>query len=288
MSGVVSLLHATWQRSSTPMEVRDAWLENSAHPEAVEYIFAMDADDDASICWTEGHLRVVSTPDIRVTTVRNWNAAAQLATGDLLVVIADDLFPPMHWDTLLWQLVRDLDPRRHPFGIKVTDSSNPRDTLMRHPVISRALFEANGLFDSRFRGVYCDNDITLTCFWNYSIIDGRELILEHRHPSADPSITHSKSQTRQNLSIEYAHGARILVDKWPAWKRRARIRLISIPESSQWHWCLVDRVSHELRCIERLLAPLRLAKRILAATTLPRRFRSLWASSLNHKNYRFE
>lgn len=275
--GIVSLLHATWHRSSTPIEVRDAWVGNATYPEAVDYVFAMDADDEASILWTRGHRRAIDAADVHATTVRNWNAAAQIAIGDLLVVVADDLFPPKHWDRHLWKLVHGLDPSRHPFAIKVADSLDPQDTLMRHPVISRALYEKNGLFDSRFRGVYCDSDITLTCFWNYSIIDGRDLVLEHRHPTVDPSITQSESHAKQNHPMEYLHGTSVLAGKWPAWKRRSTIRLVSIPVGGRQSWRTVDLVSRALRCIEVLLSPLRIAKKIPAAVTRRCRSKSLWA-----------
>ena len=90
MSGVISLLHATYQRSSDPVEVKMIWLERAAHPERVEHIFALDADDRSSLEFTDGHLRVVSPGDAQwATSVRNWNAAASAASGSLLVVIAD-------------------------------------------------------------------------------------------------------------------------------------------------------------------------------------------------------
>lgn len=260
----ISIVHATWHRARSPVEVREVWLTKAEHPELIEYVFAVDADDELSLVWTTGCQRVVSPADPRSTTVRNWNAAAKLTSGELLVVVADDLFPPMHWDKHLRRIVQGLSPSRQAFAIKVTDSPSHRDTLMRHPVISRALFERNGLFDPRFRGVYCDDDITLTCFWRYAILDGRELVLDHRHPALDESITQSASQTRQNQTEEYRHGAAVLKSKWSVWKRRATVRLIQVPSTGRLSWSYVRRTSALFRIVERILAPLRIAERTIA------------------------
>src|SRR5687767_14490201 len=122
----ISLLHATFHRQGGPLEIKDAWLASADHPERVEYIFAMDADDIATVGRTEGHHRVVSPAgDGRVTSVRNWNAAAALATGDLLMVIADDLFPAPGWDTALLSLIGPLDPSVVSYTVKVGDSPEP-------------------------------------------------------------------------------------------------------------------------------------------------------------------
>ena len=55
-----------------------AWIEAADRPELVEYIVALDNDDESAIVQTNGQIRVLS-PAIqdRVTAVRNWHAAAK-------------------------------------------------------------------------------------------------------------------------------------------------------------------------------------------------------------------
>src|SRR6476646_7802668 len=95
MIGRISLLHATYRAGQIALEGRDAWLARAGDPEQIEHIFAFDADDELSA----GFDGVASPPRDGVTAVRNWNAAAAVATGDLLVTIADDLLPCEGWDT---------------------------------------------------------------------------------------------------------------------------------------------------------------------------------------------
>jgi len=90
----ISLLHATFHAPDRALEVRETWLAYSARADLVEHIFAMDADDDQSIAATQAYSRVISPARSgEVTFVRNVNAAAASARGDLLFVIADDLYP---------------------------------------------------------------------------------------------------------------------------------------------------------------------------------------------------
>jgi hypothetical protein len=230
----ISLLHATYRRESTPLEVKASWLEHADRPDLVDYIFAMDADDEAAIEQTEGHPRVVNPPSEGwATAVRNWNAAAKMASGDLLMVIADDLFPPQGWDTTLVGIIRPLDPATTAFAVKITDAPLEGDILMRHPVVSRAFYERYGLFSDSYHGVYCDDDLTLRAFWRAVILDGKSLVFDHRHFSYNESFPRSESHDRINQPREYQHGRVALRGSWSPRERNARIWLFSPAAGAQ-------------------------------------------------------
>lgn len=233
MAHRVSLLHATYHRPHGPADVRDTWLAAANDREHVEYIVAMDEDDDVAIKASQHWpLRVVSPASPSVTAVRNWNAAAALATGDLLFVIADDLFPPHGWDEQLRELTGELDPRNDAFAIKVKDAEWDKDVLLRHPVVSRAFYDELGLFAEAFTGLWCDNDITMKAFWRSFIIDGRKLVVSHRHPVLCEGLQPSASQHKMNRDAEYAAGAEIFASRWPARKRHGKVRLVAAGESA--------------------------------------------------------
>ena len=243
-----SLLHATYRRGGPPTEIRDAWLDRADRPGDVEHIFAVDEDDLAAIAATEGSLRAVSPADPdHVTAVRNWNAAAGIASGDLLVVVADDLYPPRGWDTALSRLFEPLDPRTVDFAIKLTDSHRDGDTLMRHPAVSRAFYERLGLFHPGFHGAYCDDDITRRAFWHSVIIDGRSLVLKHVHPSVDQTVGESESQRRVNTVGEYQHGERLYISLWSRRHRDAPVRLVPSRYASGWSGRVLSLWARERR-----------------------------------------
>ena len=269
-----SLLHATWRRPGGPLEVRASWLACADQPDRVEHIFAMDDDDLVAIHDTEGCLRVISAATDEVTAVRNWNTAAALATGDVLLVIADDLLPPQGWDTTLTRIIGPFDPTTAAFAVKVTDSPDPASMLLRHPVVSRAFYERHGLFTPEFTGVYCDDDITRRAFWRAAILDGRPLVLHHRHPTLMPAeVASTESHTRINADGEYERGEALFRSLWSRRQRDASLGLVStrrtrLPLSCR-RWALLAR-SNGKYFLERLGAGLRL---VLQPRRLARRLR---------------
>ena len=270
MNPGISLLHATYHRAGGPLIVRDAWLARADNPGDIEYVFAMDADDHASIKDTDGCLRVIGQPAIgMVTAVRNWNNAAAAATGDLLMVIADDLFPPQGWDSALRELIAALDPEDVDFAVKLRDSTNRSGVLLRHPVISRAFYEQHGLFDDAYRGVYCDDDITTRAFWRAAILDGRSIVLEHHHPGSDKTVQPSASQSRINTESEYRHGREHYHATWSKQKRAARIRLVTSVGSSQLDSSVLRRIARRNRALEIVVYK---PRQVRAALKHPRSF----------------
>jgi hypothetical protein len=216
----ISILHATYFRPGGPNPVRDMWLNAADAPTDIEYLVAMNFEDLAAISSTGDSPRAIGPPVSAVTAVRNWNALAALASGCLLIVVSDDLVPPQSWDTVLRKATAGADPIIVPYAIKCTDSESPNDTLLRHPIISRAFYEKYGLFDPCFTGVYCDTDLTRRAFWKAQIIDGRHLALKHLRRK--DTASYSKLNTRR----EYLEGQRHFFRKWGVLRRRTRVYLV--------------------------------------------------------------
>lgn len=227
----ISLLHATYRAGAQALGVREEWLGRADQPALVEHLFACNADDLISLASPEIASGVVSVAAPgRVTAVRNWNAAAASSSGALLVVIADDLFPPVSWDSQLRRLIVDLDPLCAAFAINVRDSDDSRDGLLRHPIISRGHYEKYGLFHPSYEGIGVDNDFTLSAFRRGLVIDGRELVLEHRHPSRGADA--SESHLAMSEASRCASGKALFDARWPRWKRHLWRRYLR-PKSGQ-------------------------------------------------------
>lgn len=228
----ISLLHATYHREGGPLAVRDAWLARADQPETVEYVVALDDDDAVALAQTGDCVRAVSRQTRSVSAVRNWNAAAQVSSGSILVVIADDLLPRQGWDTGLRDVVGGLDPDRDDFAIKVSDSDGRPDLLLRHPIVSRGYYRKFGLFSCAFTGVYCDDDLTRRALWRSVILDGRQVRVDHEHPPTEDIPALSVSQRRVNASEEYRVGYQRFCARWPKPLQRAKVRAIGPDQSS--------------------------------------------------------
>jgi hypothetical protein len=198
------------------------------YPEIVDYCVGMDASDELALNGSIGLKRVVGPSFEKLSTsVRNWNAAAGLSTGSLIFAISDDLIPSPAWDFAIISNLGILNPEQTPFAAKVSDSPVAEDTLLRHPIVSRAFLTRHGLFSPEFFGVYCDNDLTLRAYKRAFILDLRsELQLEHAHPAVS-LIEPSTSQSKQNSDLAYKTGLEVFSRRWPKIIRPMVVSLVS-------------------------------------------------------------
>jgi len=190
----------------------------------------MEENDETAVAETVGHTRATtSPPDDFSSAVQNWNAAAEKADGDLLFVISDDLNPFPGWDESLVSLCCSLDPHLVDFAVKIKDSPNHADTTLRHPIVSRKFYESFGLFDSDFRGVYCDNDITMRAYLLSQILDGRGLQFRHSHPHFESDVAESVSHKKINAQREYEKGAAVFKEKYGPLHRGLNLNRLFLP-----------------------------------------------------------
>jgi hypothetical protein len=208
----ISLLHATRNTPQRALATKQIWIERATNPENVEHIFGIQVDD------TESHLAfgeedVANSqppPDWASSSVANWNAAAAISSGDILVVIADDLTPPQGWDEELQKLPAGTEE----WACYVPDSFR-EDGLMCHPVLSRALYNKRGyVFHQNYYGVFCDNDFTTRTVLEAPILKVKGLKWQHDHPMngtrpADAIVD------LQNSKPAYQYGANAFVAQWP-------------------------------------------------------------------------
>ena len=217
---IISLCHATFHSPIKPKEIKALWLEKSIKKSLIEYIPGLNEDDYAAIENTKYLKRFISPKTNQCTAVNNWNGSARITSGDLIFVIADDLIPPFGWDEKLREICSDINPKKYSFAIKINDSNSILDTKMRHPIISRKFYEEFGLFDDKFRGVFCDDDITKRAFWKSLIIDGRELEFIHGLDSnklkikVKNKVSNTKSKILLNKKSEYEYGFKIIQENW--------------------------------------------------------------------------
>ena len=212
----ISLLHATRGTPDRALAAAQVWLERAVFPDSIEHLLAVQSDDLSSVQrFTAAGATFVTTdppPAWASSSVANWNAAAARSTGDLLVVIADDLLPPQDWDQHLRQLPADA---QQPYACYVPDTVR-QDGLMCHPVLSRGLYQKRGyVFHPSFFGVYCDNDFTLRTQLEAPIYRVPNLLWQHEHFFKKKNVLPDKNAQIQNSDQAYRFGKSTLETLWP-------------------------------------------------------------------------
>jgi hypothetical protein len=83
------------------------------------------------------------------------NKGAEVATGDLFVVVSDDFDCPEHWDTLLLQALQG----KSDYCVKTQDGLQP--TLMTLPIMDRVYYNRFGyIYHPDYRHMFCDQEMT--------------------------------------------------------------------------------------------------------------------------------
>lgn len=199
----ISLLHATRGRPAQAAATRREWLNAAKNADAIEHIFAIDAEDAASEPLQI--FRHVLVKKSNAGSVAAWNLAASHSSGGILVQVSDDFHPPLHWDVAI--LARLPDSTK-PAVLAVHDGHRI-DSLLCIAILTRARYLATGyLFHPGFFSVFSDNHFTRAATLDNVIVDGRDLTFRHDHPvftgaASDPTYA------RQNASQHYAAGQKL-------------------------------------------------------------------------------
>jgi len=203
----ISLLHATRGRVQQAAAARRKWLEKAANPDAIEHIFAIDADDADSIQYlTLWRHRIVQGDG---GPVRAWNAAAEASHGEVLIQLSDDWEPPMHWDKIILERMGDTSK---PAVLQISDGHR-EDDLMCMAILTRARYLNQGyLFHPDFFSMYSDNWFSECAHRDGVVIDARDVVFEHLHPvfgKGEMDAVYVRSNTDDNYKEGASHFMRL-------------------------------------------------------------------------------
>jgi predicted O-methyltransferase YrrM len=192
------------------------WLRLADHPERVEHIFAVDADDEFAIAFQRFptvFLKQSGGP------VLAWNAAASISKGDVLVQLSDDWKPTKGWDAAILAAIGDVEA---PVVLAVNDGHR-KDDLLCMAILTRARYKAQGyMFHPEFFSMFSDNWFSHCAFRDGAVIDARDRItFEHVHPifgKAEMDETYERSnapyqyQTGEGIFRRLKNGERVSSD----------------------------------------------------------------------------
>lgn len=197
----ITIIHPTRGRLKQALETRAKWLLNADGE--VEYIYSVDSDDFTMPSWVDG----IRNPN--KSAIEAINRAAEVASGDLFVVVSDDFNdPPKHWDTLLLSEIGD----RSDFVLKTRDGI--QDTLVTLPILDRAYYERFGyVYRPEYGHLFADTEMTVV-----SMMLGRyiksDLLFPHNHYSIG-KVERDEVNEKNDLTWEQGErvfGSRLLTN----------------------------------------------------------------------------
>jgi hypothetical protein len=199
-----SVLHAT-RRADEAVKAMFFWLSCAHNAGAIEWIFAVDEDDQETLDKLVGY---------RVVTVKKgegpggpvaaWNAAAKESTGKILIQMSDDWIPISHWDAAIVQKLGDqLDDEA---VLRISDGHR-KDDLMCMAILTRKYYDRYGyVFYPEYFSMYSDNEFTKQAERDDVVINAKEIVFQHFHPAFHPEKAMDAVYERSNSKENYANG----------------------------------------------------------------------------------
>ena len=176
-------------------EVLKRWIGRASKPANVEMIISYDEGDEKVRQAIESFQYITPQFEKGIKVVVNkgpkncvsgWNEAAKLATGDILIAVADDFNVPVNWDRGL----TDLSPSewwKQEIVVWVRDGYNA--DLLTLGILSRKRYERFGyLFYHGYQSLFSDTELTYVASQDRVIIDARHLLFEHLHPDCGKRV----------------------------------------------------------------------------------------------------
>lgn len=169
---MISLIHPSRSRFIRCKHTIQNWLDRAHDRKNIEYILSLDNDD---FDYNLDHLRgfpVTVTRNVNSNAVQAINKGAEIATGDILIVVSDDTDCFDGWDTAL---LKALEGKKD-FCAKTDDGLQA--TLITMPVMDRVFYNRYGyIYHPDFKHMHCDEE--LTCV---ALMTGKYLKLDLKFP----------------------------------------------------------------------------------------------------------
>lgn len=215
----IALIHPSYKRYQMALGIFKEWVSAADHPEQVEYLVGLDENDTTAAQYnglhdTEeakklGRLQI-SVGDSTSSVTASLRCCKLISdTTELLFQISDDTAPIPHWDTVLLDLLKDVDNFKEIKAIAVADGYWAFGTVFVHPIINRALYNKLGyLVYPEYTSMFADNDFTGVCRKLGCFIEAPQLTFQHRHYTKGLNAF-DETYARRNNDGEFKYNERI-------------------------------------------------------------------------------
>lgn len=200
-----SLIHPSRQRLARAEAAIEEWTSHAGGRHTREYLLSVDEDDPD----LPGYRALAARRAVRLVVGVNRslvdavNRAAEMAGGDLLIVVSDDFGCPAGWDDALAEVAGG----RLDVAIQVHDGNSAEKMTL--PIVGRALYERLGyVYFPGYFSMFADDDLGSVARSLGALVEAPHLLFPHRHYSfglaeSDPTYA------RQNALDKWWAGWRL-------------------------------------------------------------------------------
>jgi hypothetical protein len=217
-----SIIHATLGRPEKALAIREMWLSRARFPKNVQYVFGLHDFDPKSIGLLKGFEHTIT--ESKGAAV-NYDTAAGIARGEIIIQAQDDCYPPEGWDVALLEIV---ETPNDPVFVACADGTRT-DDLTVCSIMTRAYMDIkadrdpgeNGFMHRGYTTVFPDTENSFR-----AIQDGKEGVcryvkapqfaIYHDHPLYNPLVPWDATYEWENCDENYRTGSKLFAQRNPA------------------------------------------------------------------------
>ena len=205
----ISCIHPTC-RPELAKKTREKWLKLAKNSSQIEYITCYDSFDKKKI--KQKVLRIKNITEIfepySFGIVKKCNIAAKYAKANCIIVATDDTIPESNWD----EKVLDATNWSKEVVLNTSDGTEQADKrlyMVKTVILSKKRYKKLGyILHPHFAHVFCDNFHTWISHKDDVVIQRKDIMFEHLHPSigkSEPDKFYINASTQE----EYDKGSKI-------------------------------------------------------------------------------
>lgn len=204
---MISIVHPSYMRPKQAKICFQAWVGLMEIKDEIEWILSLSEgdpyiDEYRELMGDDGEGATIIVAPTQFM-VQASNVGAEQATGDIIILVSDDMFPPNGWDKMVLEAV----PLYQAAVLQVHDSI--RDDIITLPIMNRAAYERLGyLYHPLYLSMWADNDLRKTAEANSMLVYRPDLVFEHRHYTVGKSAQ-DMTYKHENSKTAFDHGKRL-------------------------------------------------------------------------------
>lgn len=173
-----SLIHPSRSRPEKARATLDKWWGDYMRGHDFEHILSIDSDDPARDKYFElfpyGYTVIINNNRSAVDAV---NVAAQIAEGEILIVMSDDFDCPPNWI----EIINEATKGKTDWVLKVNCGIQKR--IITLPIFDRAYYDRDKrVYNPIYRHAWCDTEFTEVAHLRGRVIVRNDIMFRHLHP----------------------------------------------------------------------------------------------------------
>lgn len=201
----ISLLYPSRARPVAAINAAHLWLSWASADADIDFILSVDVDDPYLNDYVVNFPGSVLVSDNK-NVVDAANAAARIATGDILVLISDDFIAFRNWDIAVVNALHGKSGLLKTFD-KV------QKWIVTLPIMTRDYYESQGhIYYPLFAHMFCDTDQTHKADLQKKLIIRNDIVFEHQHYSRKGSVN-KKDALNEKADSTWGSGERVYLQR---------------------------------------------------------------------------